>query len=173
MLPYLTNFYGNPHSRTHAYGWESEKGMEDARAQVAHLIGADPKEIIFTSGATESNNIAVKGVARYVLSSGPSTAEWKQNHNLPFPIRFYGSKKKHIITTQTEHKCVLDSSRALEAEGFRVTYLPVGANGIISMTELEAAMTPDTSLVSIMSVNNEIGECVCVCWYGQMFAYKS
>lgn len=134
MLPYLTNAYGNPHSRTHAYGWESEEAVEKARAQVASLIGAEPKEVIFTSGATESNNISVKGVAR-----------------------FYGDKKKHVITTQTEHKCVLDSCRALEGEGFRVTYLPVKTNGIIDMSELEQAMTPDTSLVSIMTVNNEIG----------------
>ncbi|KAM8716634.1 hypothetical protein ACLKA7_003502 [Drosophila subpalustris] len=134
MLPFLTNFYGNPHSRTHAYGWETEQAVEKAREQVAKLIGADPKEIIFTSGATESNNIAVKGVAR-----------------------FYGTNKKHVITTQTEHKCVLDSCRALENEGFRVTYLPVEANGIINMQELEAAMTADTSLVSIMTINNEIG----------------
>ncbi|XP_005179857.1 cysteine desulfurase, mitochondrial [Musca domestica] len=134
MLPYLTNYYGNPHSRTHAYGWETEQAVEKAREQVAAIIGAEPKEIIFTSGATESNNIAVKGVAR-----------------------FYGSKKKHVITTQTEHKCVLDSCRALENEGFRVTYLPVQANGIIDMKQLEEAITPDTSLVSIMTVNNEIG----------------
>lgn len=134
MLPYLTSYYGNPHSRTHAYGWESEKAVEVARAQVAELIGADPKEIVFTSGATESNNIAIKGVAR-----------------------FYSAKKKHVITTQTEHKCVLDSCRALEGEGFRVTYLPVGQNGIISLEELEKAITPETSLVSIMTVNNEIG----------------
>lgn len=134
MMPYMVNYYGNPHSRTHQYGWESEKATETAREQVATLIGADPKEIIFTSGATESNNISVKGVAR-----------------------FYGIKKKHIITTQTEHKCVLDSCRALEGEGFRVTYLPVRPNGIIDMSELEKAMTPDTSLVSVMAVNNEIG----------------
>ncbi|CAH1117506.1 unnamed protein product [Phaedon cochleariae] len=134
MLPYLTNYYGNPHSRTHAYGWETEAAVEKAREHVANLIGADPREIIFTSGATESNNIAVKGVAR-----------------------FYGVKKKHIITTQTEHKCVLDSCRALEAEGFKITYLPVQANGIISLEELKSSITPDTSLVSIMTVNNEIG----------------
>lgn len=134
MLPYLTNYFGNPHSRTHQYGWESEKAVEHAREQVAQLIGADPKEIIFTSGATESNNISIKGVAR-----------------------FYGSKKKHVITTQTEHKCVLDSCRALEAEGFRVTYLPVQSNGIIRLDELEKEITADTSLVSIMTVNNEIG----------------
>ncbi|XP_065571581.1 cysteine desulfurase-like [Artemia franciscana] len=134
MLPYLTSFYGNPHSRTHAYGWESEKAVEKAREQVASLIGADPKEIIFTSGATESNNIAVKGVAK-----------------------FYKSKKNHVITTQTEHKCVLDSCRALEAEGFDVTYLPVQTSGLVDMEELAAAIRPDTSLVSIMTVNNEIG----------------
>ncbi|KAK7114717.1 cysteine desulfurase-like isoform X2 [Littorina saxatilis] len=134
MLPYLVTHYGNPHSRTHAYGWESEAAMETARVQVAKLIGADPKEIIFTSGATESNNIAVKGVAR-----------------------FYKAKKKHVITTQTEHKCVLDSGRVLENEGFDVTYLPVQTNGLIDMKELEDAMRPDTSLVSVMFVNNEIG----------------
>ncbi|ODN04235.1 putative cysteine desulfurase, mitochondrial [Orchesella cincta] len=134
MLPYLTSFYGNPHSRTHAYGWESEKAMETARKQVADLIGADPKEIVFTSGATESNNIAIKGVAR-----------------------FYKSKKKHVITTQIEHKCVLDSCRALEAEGFKVTYLPVQQNGIIDLDQFKEAITPETSLVSIMTVNNEIG----------------
>uniref|UniRef100_A0A670XT90 cysteine desulfurase n=1 Tax=Pseudonaja textilis TaxID=8673 RepID=A0A670XT90_PSETE len=134
MLPYLVHYYGNPHSRTHAYGWESETAMEKARQQVASLIGADPREIIFTSGATESNNIAIKGVGR-----------------------FYKSRKKHIITTQTEHKCVLDSCRALEAEGFRVTYLPVKKNGLIDIKELKNAIEPDTSLVSIMTVNNEIG----------------
>ncbi|KAK3912688.1 Cysteine desulfurase, mitochondrial [Frankliniella fusca] len=134
MLPYLTSYYGNPHSRTHAYGWESEKAVENARKQIADLIGSDPKEIIFTSGATESNNISVKGVAR-----------------------FYSRNKKHVITTQTEHKCVLDSCRALEGEGFEVTYLPVTKTGLVDMHQLEAAIRPDTSLVSIMTVNNEIG----------------
>lgn len=136
MLPYLTSFYGNPHSRTHKYGWESEEAVEKARSQIASLIGAEPKEIIFTSGATESNNISIKGVAR-----------------------FYGQKKKHLITTQTEHKCVLDSCRALEGEGFRVTYLPVKTNGIIDLEHLEKVIVenPDTSLVSVMTVNNEIG----------------
>ncbi|KAG9353402.1 hypothetical protein JZ751_017997 [Albula glossodonta] len=124
MLPYQVNYYGNPHSRTHAYGWESESAMEKARKQVADLIAADPREIVFTSGATESNNMAIKGVAR-----------------------FYKAKKKHIITTQTEHKCVLDSCRVLESEGFDVTYLP----------QLEETIRPDTSLVSVMTVNNEIG----------------
>lgn len=134
MMPYMTNYYGNPHSRTHHYGWETESAVEEAREQVAKLIGADPKEIIFTSGATESNNIAVKGVAR-----------------------FYGSKKKHVVTTQTEHKCVLDSCRALEGEGFRVTYLPVKTNGIVDLELLDKEITSETSVVSIMAVNNEIG----------------
>lgn len=136
MLPFLTGLYGNPHSRTHAYGWETEKATEQARQHVADLIGADPKEIIFTSGATESNNMSVKGVARFFGRSG---------------------KKKHLITTQTEHKCVLDSCRHLQDEGFDVTYLPVQSNGLIDMKELEAAIRPDTCLVSIMTVNNEIG----------------
>ncbi|RAL09219.1 IscS subfamily cysteine desulfurase [Aspergillus homomorphus CBS 101889] len=136
MLPYLTGIYGNPHSRTHAYGWESEKAVEQAREHVAKLIGADSKEIIFTSGATESNNMSIKGVARFFGRSG---------------------KKKHIITTQTEHKCVLDSCRHLQDEGFDVTYLPVQNNGLIRMEDLEAAIRPDTALVSIMAVNNEIG----------------
>jgi len=134
MMPYLTSYYGNPHSRTHQYGWESEAAMENAREQVANLIGADSKEIVFTSGATESNNISVKGVGR-----------------------FYSSKKKHIITTQTEHKCVLDSCRQMEAEGVEVTYLPVRQDGLVDLEQLEAAIRPDTGLVSIMTVNNEIG----------------
>merc|ERR1719222_830958 len=134
MLPYQASYYGNPHSRTHQYGWESEKAMEVAREQVAGLIGADPKEIIWTSGATESNNIAVKGVGR-----------------------FYKGKKKHVLTTQTEHKCVLDSCRILESEGIDVTYLPVLPSGLIDLEQFEAALRPDTSLVSVMMVNNEIG----------------
>jgi len=134
MLPFLTSYYGNPHSRTHQYGWESEAAMETARAQVAQLIGADSKEIVFTSGATESNNISVKGVGR-----------------------FYAGKKKHIITTQTEHKCVLDSCRQMEAEGVQVTYLPVQENGLVDLELLESSIRPDTSLVSVMTVNNEIG----------------
>ncbi|KAJ8507489.1 hypothetical protein ONZ45_g10146 [Pleurotus djamor] len=134
MLPYFCDQYGNPHSRTHAYGWEAEQGVEEARKHIADLIGADPKDIIFTSGATESNNMAIKGVAR-----------------------FHKEKKRHIITTQTEHKCVLDSCRKLSEEGFDVTYLPVQSNGVISLDELEAAVRPDTSIVSIMTVNNETG----------------
>lgn len=137
MAPYMVGSYGNPHSRTHQYGWESENAVEKAREQIANLIGASPKEIIFTSGATESNNITVKGVARFYGKGG---------------------KKKHIITTQTEHKCVLDSCRSLEQEGFDVTYLPVEeATGRINMQQLEDAMRDDTVLVSIMAVNNEIG----------------
>ncbi|RJE20924.1 cysteine desulfurase [Aspergillus sclerotialis] len=136
MLPYMTGIYGNPHSRTHAYGWESEKAVEQARENVAKLIGADPKEIIFTSGATESNNMSLKGVARFFGRSG---------------------KKNHIITTQTEHKCVLDSCRHLQDEGFEVTYLPVQSNGLIRLEDLEAAIRPETMMVSIMTVNNEIG----------------
>ncbi|XP_051272503.1 cysteine desulfurase, mitochondrial [Dicentrarchus labrax] len=134
MLPYQVNYYGNPHSRTHAYGWESESAMETARKQVADLIGADPREIIFTSGATESNNMAIKGVAR-----------------------FYQAKKRHVITTQTEHKCVLDSCRVLESEGFSITYLPVQTNGLLDLELLEASIRPDTSLLSVMTINNEIG----------------
>ncbi|KAL4067792.1 pyridoxal phosphate-dependent transferase [Scleroderma yunnanense] len=134
MLPYLTDQFGNPHSRTHAYGWEAEKAIEDARKHVASLIGAEPKDIVFTSGATESNNMSIKGVAR-----------------------FNKEKKRHIITTQTEHKCVLDSCRNLGEEGFEITYLPVESNGLINLEALEAAIRSDTALVSIMSVNNETG----------------
>jgi len=134
MMPYLTGMYGNPHSKTHAYGWEAEAASEAARAQVAALIGADAKEIVFTSGATESNNMSIKGIAH-----------------------FYGDKKRHVITTVTEHKCVLDSCRSIQQEGFEVTYLPVKPDGLIDLAELEAAIRPDTALVSIMYVNNEIG----------------
>ncbi|GIL58368.1 hypothetical protein Vafri_13412 [Volvox africanus] len=134
MLPYMTEQFGNPHSRTHLYGWESEEAVEDARAKIARLIGADPKEIIFTSGATESNNTAIKGVATYLKD-----------------------KKKHIITTQTEHKCVLDSCRWLQQRGWDVTYLPVQPDGLLDLSVLEAAIRPDTALVSVMAVNNEIG----------------
>lgn len=134
MLPYFTEKYGNPHSRSHIYGWEAEEAVEKAREQVAAIIGADAKEIIFTSGATESNNLAIKGVAH-----------------------FYKERKNHIITCGTEHKCVLDSCRHLQQEGFEVTYLPVQQNGLIRLEELEAAITDKTVLVSIMAVNNEIG----------------
>lgn len=134
MLPFYLHQFGNPHSRTHLYGWESDAAVEKAREQVADLIGANPKEIIFTSGATESNNVSIKGV-----------------------MHFYRDKKKHVITTQTEHKCVLDSCRHLQQEGFEVTYLPVRKDGLINLDELTAAIRPDTGLVSVMTVNNEIG----------------
>jgi len=135
MMPYLLGDFGNSGSRTHAYGWKAEAAVEDARGQVAKMIGASEKEIIFTSGATESNNMAIKGVGR-----------------------FYGSRKKHIVTTQIEHKCVLDSCRHLETnEGFRVTYLPVDSQGLVSVEDVDKAVTKDTSLVSVMAVNNEIG----------------
>jgi len=126
--------YGNPHSRTHALGWKAEEMVEIARKQVADLIAADPKEIFFTSGATESNNLAIKGVAH-----------------------FYGEKKNHVITINTEHKCVINSVRELEQEGFRVTFLPVQQNGLVDLKMLEEAITEETCLVSIMTVNNEIG----------------
>lgn len=134
MLPYFTTKFGNPHSRSHSFGWEAEKAVEIARSQVARLIGADAKEIIFTSGATESNNMTIKGVAQ-----------------------FYSSKKNHIITVNTEHKCVLDACRHLEQNGFQVSYLPVKSDGILDIEVLKAAITDQTVLVSVMAVNNEIG----------------
>ncbi|PON35627.1 Cysteine desulfurase IscS [Parasponia andersonii] len=134
MLPFYVTQYGNPHSRTHMYGWEADQAAETARAQVADLIGASPKEIVFTSGATECNNISVKGV-----------------------MHFYKEKKRHVITTQTEHKCVLDSCRHLQQEGFEITYLPVGSDGLVDLEKLRSSIRPDTGLVSIMVVNNEIG----------------
>lgn len=134
MLPFYLSRYGNPHSRTHLYGWESDQAVETARSQVASLVGASPKEIVFTSGATESNNISVKGV-----------------------MHFYKDKKRHVITTQTEHKCVLDSCRHLQQEGFEITYLPVSSDGLVDLEKLRSAIRPDTGLVSIMAVNNEIG----------------
>ncbi len=134
MLPYFTEKFGNPHSRNHPFGWEAEDAVEKARTQVASIIGADAREIVFTSGATESNNLALKGVAH-----------------------FYKDRKNHVVTAVTEHKCVLDSCRHLEQEGFEVTYLPVRQNGLIDLADLEAAITPKTVMVSIMAVNNEIG----------------
>lgn len=143
MMPYMIGSYGNPHSRTHSYGWESETVVEAARAQVASLIGASAKEIIFTSGATESNNMSIKGAAHFYGGGGGAGEK---------------GTKRHLITTQTEHKCVLDSCRSLEQEGYDVTYLPVEpSTGMVDMAELESAMRDDTLLVSIMAVNNEIG----------------
>ncbi len=134
MMPYLKDRYGNAASRNHSFGWEAEDGVEKAREQVATLIGASPKEIIWTSGATESNNIAVKGTAH-----------------------MYRDKGKHIITQVTEHKAVIDPCKYLEQEGFRVTYLPVEKNGRINFQQLQEAVCDDTILISIMFANNEIG----------------
>jgi cysteine desulfurase len=134
MLPYFTEKFGNPHSRSHSFGWEAEEAVEHAREQVANLISANSKEIIFTSGATESNNIAIKGAAY-----------------------FYRDQRNHIITVATEHKCVLDACRHLEEEGFKITYLPVSPTGLIDLQQLEDAITKQTILVSVMAVNNEIG----------------
>lgn len=134
MIPYLREQFGNPASRSHIYGWTAEKAVEEAREQVAALINADPREIIWTSGATESNNLAIKGAAH-----------------------FYKSKGKHIITVKTEHKAVLDTVRELEREGFEATYLQPQDNGLITIQQLQEAIRPDTILVSVMLVNNEIG----------------
>lgn len=134
MLPYFATKFGNPHSRSHSFGWEAEEAVELSRKKVARLIGADPKEIIFTSGATESNNLAIKGIAK-----------------------FYGNKKNHIVTVVSEHKCVLDACRHLEDEGFKVTYLPIQPSGLIDLEILKNAITDQTILVSVMAVNNEIG----------------
>jgi len=134
MVPYLGELYGNPASRSHPYGWTAEDAVETARANVAALIGADPKEIVWTSGATESNNLAIKGAAH-----------------------FYASKGKHLITLKTEHKAVLDTLRELERTGFEVTYLDPRDDGLLDMDAFKAALRPDTSVVSIMFVNNEIG----------------
>ena len=134
MIPYLTEHFGNAASRSHAYGWTAEKAVEEARAHVAALIGADPKEIVWTSGATEGNNLAIKGAAN-----------------------FYKTKGKHIITQRTEHKAVLDTVRELERHGFEATYLEVEENGLVSVEKFKAAIRPDTILASIMMVNNEIG----------------
>lgn len=131
----MKNDFGNPHSRTHSLGWKAEEMIEIARRNVADLIGADPKEIFFTSGATESNNISIKGAARFYGATG----------------------KTHLITVATEHKCVINSMRDLEQEGFSVTFLPVKQNGLIDLTQLEEAITDKTCLVSVMAVNNEIG----------------
>jgi len=136
MCSYLTRegVFGNPASRSHAFGWEAEAAVEEARKHIADLVGANPKEIVFTSGATESDNLAIKGVAH-----------------------FYNKKGKHIVTCKTEHKAVLDTCRQLEREGYEVTYLDPETNGLVDLGKLEAALRDDTVLVSIMHVNNEIG----------------
>jgi cysteine desulfurase len=134
MIPYLTEDFGNPASRSHAYGWTAEEAVEEAREEVAKLVNCDAKEIVWTSGATESINLALKGAAH-----------------------FYQTKGKHIITVKTEHKATLDTVRELEREGFTATYLDVKDDGLIDLAALQAAIQPDTILVSVMSVNNEIG----------------
>lgn len=134
MIPYITEHFGNPASRSHPYGWEAEEAVEEARVRVAELVNADPREIVFTSGATESNNLALKGIAE-----------------------FYQDRGKHIITVKTEHKAILDTARELERKGFEVTYLDVLENGLIDLNTLKSAIRPDTILVSVMMVNNEIG----------------
>ena len=134
MIPWLREHFGNPASRSHAWGWEAEAAVEKARGQVADLIGADPREIVWTSGATESNNLAIKGAAQ-----------------------FYKTKGMHIITVKTEHKAVLDTCRELERQGFEVTYLDVQADGLLNLEVFKAAIRPDTILASVMFVNNEIG----------------
>ena len=134
MVPWLYENFGNPASRSHAFGWESEDAVERAREEVAKLVNADPREIVWTSGATESDNLAIKGAAN-----------------------FYAERGKHIITVKTEHKAVLDTCRELERQGFEVTYLDVKENGLIDLDVFKAALRPDTVLVSIMMVNNEIG----------------
>ena len=134
MIPYLTEIFGNPASNSHSFGWTAEEAVEEARQNIAALINADSKEIVFTSGATESNNLAIKGAAQ-----------------------FYKTRGKHLITVKTEHKAVLDTMRELERQGFEVTYLGVQENGLIDMEELKAAIRDDTILISVMWVNNEIG----------------
>jgi cysteine desulfurase len=134
MIPWLTEHFGNPASRSHAWGWEAEQVVEKAREEVAQLIGADPREIVWTSGATESTNLAIKGAAH-----------------------FYQSRGRHIITVKTEHKAVLDTVRELERQGFDATYLDVLPNGLVDLDALTAAIRPDTILISVMFVNNEIG----------------
>ncbi len=134
MMPYLTTRFGNPHSSSHKFGWEAHDAVERARGQVAALIGGGPKEIVFTSGATESNNLAIKGLAR-----------------------FYRKHRTHMVTVGTEHKCVLESMAAMEREGMSVTYLPVESDGLVDLARLRAAITGQTLLVSVMAVNNEIG----------------
>ena len=134
MIPWLREHFGNPASRSHAWGWEAEEAVEKARGQVAALIGADPREIVWTSGATESNNLAIKGAAH-----------------------FYQTRGKHLITVKTEHKAVLDTMRELERQGFEVTYLEVQPDGLLDLDQFRAAIRPDTILASVMFVNNEIG----------------
>ena len=135
MIPYLTEHYGNPASRSHPFGWTAEKAVENARDEVAKLVGADPREIVWTSGATESNNLAIKGAANF----------------------YAATKGKHVITIATEHKAVIDAVRELERQGFTATYLQPEPNGLVDLVKFKAAIQPDTVLASVMMVNNEIG----------------
>jgi cysteine desulfurase len=149
IVPWLREHFGNPASRSHAWGWEAEAAVETAREHVADLIGADPREIVWTSGATESNNLAIKGAAH-----------------------FYKTRGKHLITVKTEHKAVLDSMRELERQGFEVSYLDVQEDGLLNLDVLKAAIRPDTILVSVMHVNNEIGVIQDVTAIGQLCREK-
>jgi len=135
MIPYLCEHFGNPASRSHSFGWVADAAVEEAREQVAELVNADPKEIVWTSGATESNNLAIKGAANF----------------------YAGTKGKHIITVKTEHKAVLDTVREMERQGFEATYLDVQENGLLDIEVFKAAIRPDTVLASVMFVNNEVG----------------
>ena len=134
MLPFFTERFGNPHSTAHAFGWDAEEAVEQARGQLAALIGASPREVIFTSGATESNNLAIKGAAR-----------------------FHRERRPHVVTLASEHKCVLESARQLEREGHRVDILPIGADGLVDLDLLAETVSEETAVVSVMAVNNEIG----------------
>ena len=144
MIPWLTEHFGNPASRSHAYGWEAEEAVENARAEVARLVNCDAKEIVWTSGATESNNLAIKGAAH-----------------------FYAAKGKHVVTVKTEHKAVLDTVRELERVGFEATYLDPEPSGLVDPAKFEAALRPDTVLASVMLVNNEIGVIQPVAQFGE------
>src|SRR6187549_307609 len=145
MIPWLREHFGNPASRSHAWGWEAEAAVENAREEVAKLVGADPREVVWTSGATESDNLALKGAAQ-----------------------FYKTRGKHLVTVKTEHKAVLDTMRELERQGFEVTYLDVQEDGLLDLERLKAALRPDTILVSVMYVNNEIGVIQDIAAIGEM-----
>jgi len=150
MIPWLTENFGNPASRSHGYGWEAEEAVENARAEVAKLVNCDPKEIVWTSGATESDNLALKGAAH-----------------------FYKTKGKHLVTVKTEHKAVLDTMRELEREGFEVTYLDPEPDGLVDLGKFEAALRPDTIVVSVMHVNNEIGVIQPIAQMGEILRKRS
>jgi len=150
MIPWLTENFGNPASRSHGYGWEAEEAVENARAEVAKLVNCDPKEIVWTSGATESDNLALKGAAH-----------------------FYKTKGKHLVTVKTEHKAVLDTMRELEREGFEVTYLDPQPDGLVDLGKFEAALRPDTIVASVMHVNNEIGVIQPIAEMGEILRKRS